>query len=95
MDDAEQSAASVPAGVEQHATRPAPTEPVAVDTARIIIAGLACWAAALVVVLAVPALHTGAREWWPWACVAGLVLGLLGLAYVRRGRGNAAGAREG
>ena len=73
---------------------PDPTQPVAVDTARIVLAGLACWAVALVVVLAVPALHTGERDWWPWTCVAGLVLGLLGLAYVRRGRGNAAGARR-
>ena len=75
--------------------RPAPTQPVAVDTSRIVLAGLACWAVALLVVLAVPSLHTGPRDWWPWACVSGLVLGLLGLAYVRRGRGNAAGARRG
>jgi len=75
--------------------RPALTQPVAVDTSRIVLAGLGCWAVALVVVLAVPSLHTGPRDWWPWACVSGFVLGLLGLAYVRRGRGNAAGARRG
>jgi hypothetical protein len=75
--------------------RPQPTQPVAVDTAPIVVAGLACWLVALVVVLAVPGLHQGPRSWWPWVCVAGLVLGTLGLLYVRRGRGNAAGARKG
>src|SRR5215218_1536111 len=70
-----------------------PTQPVAVDTQRIVLAGLVCWLVALVVVLAVPSLHEGARSWWPWVCVAGLVLGVLGLGYVHRGRGNAAGAR--
>jgi hypothetical protein len=75
--------------------RPPPTRPVAVDTARIVAVGIACWTVALVVVLAVPSLHTGDRDWWPWTCVTGLVLGLLGLAYVLRGRGSAAGARKG
>jgi hypothetical protein len=72
-----------------------PLVPARVDTVRIVTAGLAAWAVALVVTLVVPSLHTGDRDWWPWACVAGLVLGLLGLAYVVRGRGNAAGARTG
>jgi Protein of unknown function (DUF2530) len=76
------------------APRRQPTQPVAVDTWRIILAGLACWAVALVVVLAVPDLHAGRRDWWPWACVTGLILGGLGLVYVRRGRGSAAGARR-
>ena len=66
-----------------------------VDSARIVVAGLVAWAVALVVTLVVPALHTGERSWWPWTCVAGLVLGLVGLAYILRGRGNAAGARSG
>ncbi|MFW5473810.1 DUF2530 domain-containing protein [Knoellia sp. CPCC 206450] len=60
-----------------------------VPTQRIIAVGLALWAVALVVTLLVPALHEGDRSWWPWACVAGLVLGAIGFAYVRRGRGNA------
>src|SRR3954447_11105609 len=72
-----------------------PMQPVAVDTQRIVLAGLVCWLVALVVVLAVPSLHEGARSWWPWVCVAGLVLGVLGFGYVHRGRGNAVGARKG
>lgn len=67
-------------------------EPLQVDTPHIIIIGLALWAVALVVILAIPALHNGDRDWWPWAAVAGLVLGGLGLTYVRRGRGNASAA---
>ncbi len=69
-----------------------PIEPLAVPTARIVRIGLACWVVALAVTLAVPALRTGARDWWPWACVAGLVLGSMGYAYIRRGRGNASDA---
>ncbi len=69
--------------------------PARVDTAPIVVAGLVGWVVALVVTLVVPALHTGERDWWPWTCVAGIVLGLVGLLYVVRGRGNAAGARTG
>ncbi|MEO6142521.1 MAG: DUF2530 domain-containing protein [Dermatophilaceae bacterium] len=68
-------------------------QPLSVDTARLLRIGIALWAVALVVSLLVPALHQAGRNWWPWACVAGIVLGTLALAYVRRGRGNAAMAR--
>ncbi|WP_347813711.1 DUF2530 domain-containing protein [Allobranchiibius sp. GilTou38] len=67
-------------------------EPLQVDTPHIIIVGLVLWAIALVVTLVVPALHSGDRHWWPWAALSGLLLGALGLAYVRRGRGNASAA---
>jgi len=67
--------------------------PLAVDTARLLGIGIALWGTALVVSLIVPALHQGDRQWWPWACVAGIVGGVLALLYVRRGRGNAAMAR--
>ncbi len=66
-------------------------QPLDVPTGRIVLVGLGCWVVALVVVLAVPGLHDGDRSWWPWACVSGLGLGSLGYAYLRRGRGNAAG----
>jgi hypothetical protein len=59
---------------------------------RIVEWGLAGWGLALVVTLVAPGLHTGERAWWPWCAVAGLVLGGIGYAYLRRGRGNAAGA---
>jgi hypothetical protein len=67
-------------------------EALHVPTRRIVLLGTAGWVLALVVVLLVPALRTGDRSWWPWTCVAGIVLGVAGYAYVARGRGNAAGA---
>ena len=61
-------------------------------TTRVVLWGIALWAVALVVTLAVPELRTGDRSWWPWTCVAGILLGFLGYTYVRRGRGNASDA---
>ena len=66
--------------------------PVAVPMTRIVEIGLVVWAAALVVCLVIPTLREGSRSWWPWCCVAGIVLGLAGLGYLRRGRGNASEA---
>jgi Protein of unknown function (DUF2530) len=66
--------------------------PMASDTARLVEIGMACWFIALVISMLVPALHQGDRAWWPWTCVAGIAGGALALGYVRRGRGNAAGA---
>ena len=66
--------------------------PLRVPMLRVVEVGLACWLVALAVVLIVPALHEGERGWWPWACVAGLVLGATGWGYLRRGRGNAGDA---
>ena len=67
-------------------------QPLAVSTVRVILWGQLGWVLALVVILAVPSLHQGERDWWPWVPVTGLALGLFGYLYVRRGRGNAAGA---
>jgi hypothetical protein len=77
-----------------HATPHPELQPLSVDSVRIVVGGTALFAVALVVTLVVPALHSGDRDWWPWACVSGLALGLIGLAYILRGRGNAAGARR-
>jgi hypothetical protein len=65
---------------------------MASDTARIVEIGMACWFVALVISVLVPALHQADRSWWPWTCVAGIAGGAMALLYVRRGRGNAAGA---
>jgi hypothetical protein len=72
---------------------PPELQPLAVDTVRIVVTGTVMFAVALVVTLLVPSLHHGDRDWWPWACVSGLGLGLVGLLYIARGRGNAASAR--
>jgi len=71
---------------------PEDPQPLASDTARMLEIGMALWSVALVVALVVPALHQGERAWWPWTCVTGILGGGLALLYVRRGRGNAAGA---
>jgi H+/Cl- antiporter ClcA len=67
-------------------------KPLAVSTTTIVAWGIGAWAVALLLTLAVPTLHEGDRHWWPWCCVAGIVLGFVGYTYVRRGRGNAADA---
>ena len=66
--------------------------PLAVSSVRIVLWAQLCWVVALALIVAVPALHQGPRDWWPWVPVAGLVLGFLGIGYVRRGRGNASDA---
>lgn len=71
---------------------PAPVEPLRVPTQRIIAVGVGLWLVALVVTLAVPTLHIGDRSWWPWTCLTGALLGLFAMWFVRRGKGNAAGA---
>jgi Protein of unknown function (DUF2530) len=67
-------------------------QPVSVPMTRIVEIGTGLWAVALAVVLVIPSLHEGSRSWWPWCCAAGIVLGMVGYAYLRRGRGNAAEA---
>ncbi len=71
--------------------RPDP-EPLRWPATRVLGSLLPLWALGLLVTLVVPDLHNGDRSWWPWCCVAGLVLGALGYLYLRRGRGNAADA---
>ena len=89
-----------PESAETDAQRPgtpplgdvAPVEPLQVPTLALVAGGTGLWALALVVTLVVPALHSGERSWWPWACVTGIALGGFAWWYVRRGRGNAANA---
>jgi H+/Cl- antiporter ClcA len=75
--------------VSESPTELSELQPLSVSTGRIVLCGIAAWVVALVVTLVVPALHEGDRDWWPWCCVAGIVLGFAGYGYVRRGRGNA------
>jgi hypothetical protein len=72
--------------------RPHPPElaPLQINLPRVVTIGTAAWLVALVGTLAVPSLHRGSHHWWPWAAGSGVLLGLVGLAYLRRGRGNIA-----
>ena len=69
--------------------RPDPV-PVKTDDRKAVLVGLLLWAVALVVTLVVgePLLRAGGGTWL-WTLLVGLVLGLLGLAYlaVKRLRG--------
>ena len=80
---------SVPVAAQPAASE---LEPLPVPMRRIVEIGILGWLVALLVVLLVPVLHEGDRDWWPWTCVAGIALGGIGWAYLRRGRGNAKGA---
>lgn len=80
----EQTSAMAPA--------PAQLRPAHVPALRVVEVGMLLWAIALVGTLVVPPLHEGERAWWPWTCVAGIMLGAAGWVYLRRGRGNAADA---
>lgn len=66
--------------------------PVTIDVLRVLEIGIALWVIALVLTLVIPTLHQDGRDWWPWTCVAGAVLGGIGWAYIKRGRGNASAA---
>jgi hypothetical protein len=59
---------------------PGPTKqappPLQVDTARVVMAGIALWGVALVVLLV---LGDRVDRMWTWTCVAAMALGTLGL----------------
>lgn len=73
---------------------PDPVQPpeVRLRTITLVRWGILGWLAVLLVLLAVPSLRAGERDWWIWVPVAGMALGALGYAYLRRGKGNAAEA---
>ncbi len=60
-------------------SRPAPP-PLQVDTVKVVLAGIAVWLVALVVLLV---LGDRVERVWIWTCVAGIVLAGLGLALMR------------
>lgn len=71
--------------------RPTP-EPVESDDVRIVAIGTAGWLVAFLVLLPFAGrLADDDRGSWPWICLAGVGLGLVGLVgliYTRRRRGN-------
>jgi Protein of unknown function (DUF2530) len=54
--------------------------PLRVDTVRVVLAGTALWAVALVVVLS---LGDRLDRAWAWTCVAGIALAGVGLGVMR------------
>ncbi|NEK85394.1 DUF2530 domain-containing protein [Blastococcus saxobsidens] len=60
--------------------------PLQIDTARVVLAGMALWAVALVVLLL---LGDRVDRLWTWTCVAALALATLGLGIMRwQGQGR-------
>ena len=63
---------------------PGPTKqappPLQVDTARVVLAGMALWAIALVVLLL---LGDRVDRMWTWTCVVAIGLAFLGLGVMR------------
>ena len=60
-------------------TKTAPP-PLQVDTARVVLAGTAIWAVALVVLLF---LGDRVDRLWTWTCLAAIALAILGLGVMR------------
>jgi hypothetical protein len=89
--DPTQQPSPVPSQVpSQVPASPPELEPFHVDLPRLVSIGTAAWLVALVLTVAIPALHRDERDWWPWAALSGVLLGVVGLAYIRIGRGNIA-----
>jgi Protein of unknown function (DUF2530) len=63
----------------EHETKHAPP-PLQVDTVRVVLAGTAVWALALVVLLL---LGDRVDRMWTWTCLAGIALAGLGLGVMR------------
>ena len=63
---------------------PEPPDPYLIKT---VAAGTAVWFVAFLVLLPFRSrLEAAGQGWWPWTCLAGVGLGLLGLYYCRRRR---------
>lgn len=66
--------------------RPDPP-PLPDDGVRVVALGTGLWAVALIAGLLVRGrLADQGREWWIWACLVGLLLGVYGVWYCRRRR---------
>ncbi|SHM96526.1 DUF2530 domain-containing protein [Cryptosporangium aurantiacum] len=78
-------------------TRPTP-EPLDVDAVSVVTAGTVLWGIGAIVLALFGRnwLDRHDDTWWIWTCVAGFLLGLVGIAFVRRRRsrlGRVAAAR--
>ena len=76
-----------PAATDRPAVDPALLRPLDVDGVGAVAFGTAAWAVALVVALLLrDRLEAAGNGWWVWVCLAGTVLGLIGLPYLVRRR---------
>ncbi|MFL6071439.1 MAG: DUF2530 domain-containing protein [Actinomycetes bacterium] len=74
---------------------PRQVAPLDVDAVRTVQIGTGLWAVALVVTLLLrDELRDDGRVWWIWTCVAGVLLGLVGVVITTRRRARLAQRRE-
>ena len=58
-------------------------EPVLTDDRKALLIGIGLWVVALAVLtFFIGQLMDAGNSWWLWACIAGIVIGLLGLINV-------------
>ncbi len=67
----------------RRAPRPDPP-PLETDDVKVVAAGTAAWALALVVLAVLKATGEDVRWWWLGMCGYGIALGLFGIRYCRR-----------
>lgn len=61
--------------------------PLDLDAVRTVRVGTALWLVAFLVLLPfTDGLSDSDRGWWLWTCVAGMTLGLIGIAFTTRRR---------
>lgn len=66
-----------------------PPEPVQVDSRRVVLIGTVAWFVAFVALLPFyDWLGRHGHRIWLWTCLAGWILGLVGLVLVRKHRGE-------
>ena len=86
-DRPEDAATDASAGDGPSASAAVPLEPLDVDGVGAILVGTIVWAIALVACLLLrDQLTAEGRGWWVGSCLAGFLLGLPGLWFVRRRR---------
>jgi hypothetical protein len=71
-----------------------PTEPLDVDGVSAMAAGTVLWSVALIVLLVTGTRFSSDNGWWLWVCLAGIGIGVVGVAYTRRRRAVYRAARE-
>ena len=78
---------------EKRAAEPPFAPALDLDAVRTVRVGTALWVLALIILLPFKQqLADAGNTWWLWTCVAGTVLGLMGVVHTTRRRARRAGS---